>query len=278
MAILTQTLEGRLLTIVNRTNGSVGVVGKTVRPGASKNFQLSKVQENEKYMDELNTAVNAGRISLMVDGIALKGAAVEELDTPLDATIPVTREVFTDLLASVDNAIKTSFTAPASDTTYSGSDLDGAEVGAGEMLPPRNVIITGTTGIGEALDGGNAVVIGEDIDGQLRSETIPLSVLGASTSAVDRGVNAFKRVVSVMIPADASGSPGDYEIGFGLKSGLKRPLEIGGLIAEFEDNAVVGTAGTVVLAATSPPNGTYSPNNAPDDAKDFIITYAPGQS
>lgn len=275
MATIIQTLEGRLLTIFNRTANSVGLCGIVVKPGQTRQFNLSKVQESDKYMADLENAWAAGIISLAVDGVAIQEVDAGQLDAPMPGDVELTREIFNDLVAADPDGIKKSFTAPAADTTYAGSDLDG-DVGPGEMLPPRNVTITGTTGVGEALDGGNAVVILEDIDGQLRTETIALSVLGASTSATDEGVIAAKRIVSVLIPADASGSPGDYEIGFGNKIGLKRPLTVGGLIDEKEDNATPGVAGTLVLSGTSAPNGTYTPNTAPDGAHDYIVAYVPG--
>jgi len=273
--MIVQTLEGRLLTIINRTSRSLGLCGIVVKPGQSREFKLAKVQESGKYMLDLENAWHNQEISLSVDGIPVQEVDAGQLDAPLPGDVEVTQEVFTDLEAADPNAFKTSFTAPAADTTYTSDDFNGA-VGPGEVSPPRNVTITGTTGVGEALDGGNAVIVIEDIDGQLRTETIALSVLGASTTATDEGVLAARKLISVLIPADASGSPGDYEIGFGDKIGLKRPLEVGGLLDEREDNAVPGTAGTIVLSGTSGPNGTYTPDTAPDGAHDYMVTYVPG--
>jgi hypothetical protein len=275
MATIIQTLEGRLLTIFNRTSNSIGLCGIVVKPGQTRQFKLSKVQESDKYMSDLETAWANGTISLAVDDVPIQEVDAGQLDAPLPGDVEITREVFNDLVAADPNGIKESFTAPAADTTYSGSDLDGT-TGPGEMLPPRNVSITGTTGIGEALDGGDALVIGEDIDGQLRTETITLEAVGPSATDTELGATAFKRIVSVMIPGDASGSPGDYEIGFGDKIGLKRPLEVGGLLDEKEDNATPGTAGIIVLSGTSAPNGLYTPNNLPDGSRDYIIAYVPG--
>jgi len=275
--MITQTLEGRLVTVANRTSAAIGAAGRVVRPGRSVDIPLAEIQGNAHYMEDINTHIaNPGSgLSVAVDGSPIVAANVSVLDAPLSGDLQATREVWTDLMAAVDDAIKKSFTAPSADTTYSGSDLDGDEVGPGEMLPPRNIVITGTTGVGEALDGGTAVVIGEDIDGTLRTENLTLGAIGQSTSDVAIGVIAWKRIVSVTIPADASGSPGDYEIGFGTKVGLYRKLTQGALLKEFTDNAVPGTAATVVLAGTSLPNGRVEFNTAPNGTHDYIVAYVP---
>lgn len=272
--MITSTLEGRLLTLVNRTSRSLGAAGKVIPPGHARNVRLAVVQGNSKYMDELNTHAEEGRISISLDGSPLFQSQAAALDAPIGGDLQVTREVWNNLAAADADAIKAAFASPAADTTYSGSQLDGA-VGPGEMLPPRNIVITGTTGVGEALDGGTAVVIGEDIDGVLRTENFTLAAIGASSSDVQTGVIAFKRIMSVTMPADASGSPGDYEIGFGVKVGLGRSLTQGALLNEFTDNAVPVTAATVVLAGTSAPNGTVQFDTAPNGVHDYAVAYVP---
>jgi hypothetical protein len=274
--MITSTLEGRLVTLTNRTAASIGAAGKVVRPGKAVSVPLAVVQGNAHYMDEINAYIaNPGSgLSVDVDGSPITASNVATLDAPIGGDFQATREVWDNLAAADADAIKVAFTAPAADTTYSGSDLDGA-VGPGEMLPPRNIVITGTTGVGEALDGGTAVVIGEDADGVLRTENFTLAAIGASSSDVQTGVIAFKRIVSVTMPADASGSPGDYEIGFGVKIGLARKLSQGALLKEFTNNAVPGTAATVVLAGTSAPNGTVQFDTAPNGTNDYAVVYVP---
>jgi hypothetical protein len=198
-------------------------------------------------MDELNEHAEAGRLSITLDGSPLHQSDTDVLDAPIGGDLQATREVWNNVAAADDDAIKTSFTAPAADTTYSGTNLDGV-TGPGEMVPPRNIVITGTTGVGEALDGGTAVVIGEDVDGTLRTENFTLAAIGQSLTDVQTGVIAFKRIVSVTMPADASVSPGDYEIGVGTKIGLER---------------------------ASAPNGTVEFNTAPNGVHDYILAYVP---
>jgi hypothetical protein len=285
--MITTTLEGRLLTLVNRTSRTIGVVGKVLPPGGSCEVRLAVVQGNQKYatdelsgggqttktyMDELNAYVSRGLISISIDGRPLFETEAAALDAPMGGDLQISREVWTNLAAADVNGIKVAFTAPAANTTYSGVQLDGA-VGPGEMVPPRNIVITGTTGVGEALDGGTAVVTGVDADGTARTESFTLNAIGASSTDTVTGVIAFRRIVSVLMPADASGTKGDYEIGFGVKIGLARKMTQGALLNEFVDNAIPGTAATLVLAGTSVPNGTVQFNTAPDDVHDYIVVY-----
>jgi hypothetical protein len=225
-------------------------------------------------MTELGTLIGNGTVQASVTQDILDSVDVAKLDAPLSGDIWLTRQVWTDPVAPVVDGIKTSFTCPAADTTYSGADLTGT-VGAGELDYARNIEIKGTTGVGEALDGGTAVINGVDIDGQALQENLTLSAIGASTNVTDSGVHAFAQVNSVLIPGDASGSPGAYEIGFGKKFGLKRPLTQAGLAGEWEDNAVPGTLGTIVLSPTALPNGTYAPDSAPDASLDFVVLFIP---
>jgi hypothetical protein len=272
--MITSTLEGRLLALVNRTSRSLGAAGKVIPPGRQREVPLAVVQGNSHYMDELNDHAVGGRLSITLDGSPLFQTDSAVLDAPVGGDFQAAREVWNNLETADVDGIKTTFAAPAADTTYSGTDLTGV-TGPGEMVPPRNIVITGTTGVGEDLDGGTAVVIGEDIDGTLRTENITLGAIGASTSDTATGVTAFKRVVSVTMPADASGSVGDYEIGFGTKIGLSRKLEQGAPLREFTDNAVPGTAATVVLSGTSEPNGTVEFDTAPNGVHDYILAYVP---
>jgi len=275
MATLSFPSTGRLLTLINRTGQVLGVVGTTIGPFGTKTVPLRRIQGHPTHMSKLETLIRNGDVQASVTQDILDANDVSKLDAPLSGEIWLTRQVFTDPVAADVDAIKTSFTAPAADTTYSGAQLDGV-VGAGELDYARNIVITGTTGGSEALDGGTAVVYGVDTNGQPIQENFTLGAIGASTSDTATGVQAFAKVTAVLIPADASGTPGAYEVGFGDLLGLIRPLSQGGLLAEFEDNAVPGTPGTIVLSGTSAPNGTYSPDSSPDGSLDFIVYFIAG--
>lgn len=272
MATLVFPNTGRTLTITNRTGKILGVVGTTVGPYNTKNVPLRKMLGHPTYMSSLETLIANGDVTAQVVGDVLSSDDASKLDAPLSGELWVSRQLWTNPVAADVDAIKTSFTAPAADTTYSGTDLDGV-TGAGEFDYARTLTVTGTCGGGEALDGGTAVIHGLDIDDQPISVNLTLSVVGGGASATDETTAAFKQITSVLIPADASGTPGSYEIGFGKKFGLMRPLTQGGLLQETTDNAVPATPATVVLAASALPNGTVEFDTDPNGAHDYIVYF-----
>jgi hypothetical protein len=287
--MISQLMKGRLLTIINRTSRTIGAVGLAIPPGKSKSVQLSKVQtnrirgkdldldaalNNQKYMDELEILVKSGQAALSVDGVPLHwDTDAPVLDAPLDAKFQVVRETWTNLLAADVNAIKEAFTAPVAATTYLPATFDGV-VGPGTMVPPRNFTIKGTTGVGEALASKAVVITGLDLDGQIRTETITTTVLGASSTVTDAGTIAWRQILSVYVPADASPVLGDYEFGFGVKIGLSHPLTMGAMFAEFANNAL-DLVGTVALSSVSAPNGTLILNTTPNGTNDYVVVYVP---
>jgi hypothetical protein len=272
MATLTFPSTGRTLTIINRTGRILGVVGTTVGPYNTKSVPLRKMLGHPTYMSSLETLINNGDVTAQVVGDVISSDDASKLDAPLSGELWLSRQIWTNPAAADVDAIKASFATLAADTTYSGTDLDGT-TGAGEFDYARTVTIKGTTGGGEALDGGTAVISGLDIDGQSMQVNLTLSAIGGSTNVTDETTAAFAQITSVLIPGDASGTPGSYEIGFGKKFGLVRPLTQGALIQETTDNAVPGTAATVVLAASGAPNGTLEFNTDPDGVHDYIAYF-----
>lgn len=269
--LLTSNIFGRTLTLINRTGRILGVMGRTVPASGSLDVAFAHVQGNNTYMAQLNKLGSEGLLSLQLDGVALSNESLLTLDANLPGSVLLTREVFTNLAAADPNAFKIAFLAPAVATVYAGSDFDGA-TGAYGLHPPRNVTITGTTGGGEALEAKTATVTGLCIDGSIKSETIALTILGAGATVTDAGALAFTKLVSVSIPGDASGSPGDYEFGFGDIIGLARMLSTGMLTKLFADNVAEAAAATV-LSGVSGPNGTFSPTTSPNGAVDFVVCY-----
>ena len=275
MSTLSFPATGRTLTLINRTSRVLGVAGTTIGPNGTKTISLRKVHGHPTYMSTMEALIRTGSLQVQLTQDVLSATDMGQLDAPLSGDLWLARDIFTNPATADVDAIKASFTAPAADTAYSGSDLDGA-IGAGDLDFARNITIKGTCGVGEALDGGDAIVTGTDADGQAMTEVITLSAVVASANATDEGAYAFKTVTSVMIPADASGSPGAYEIGFGNKFGLSKPLSQGGLLQETTDNAIPGTGATVVLSATALPNGTVAFNTDPNGVHDYIVYYIPG--
>lgn len=171
-------------------------------------------------------------------------------------------------VADVD-AIKASFASSAAAEDFSGADLDGV-VGLGEMDAPRNITITTTSNAD--IDAVDVVITGTDINRRVISEIITLTDAGNVT---DVGLVAFRTITRVQIPAQ-SGSGGAIEIGFGALMGLSKPLVsragLEAVITEIAIGAVV-TTGAFVDAATSGPNGTYSPSAAQDGSNDYAVYY-----
>lgn len=136
---------------------------------------------------------------------------------------------------------------------------------------PRNVTFT-TAGATPANAPATAVVTGTDINDAALTETVTL----AQTATIANGVKAFKTITSIVFAAaDADGSC-TVSIGFGTKFGLAKKIVsragLAGAVREIAAGAVV-TNGTFVDAATSAPNGTYSPNTAPNGTNDYAIYY-----
>jgi hypothetical protein len=275
MSTLVFPSTGRTLTITNRRGRVLGVLGTTIGPFGTKSVAMRKLLGHPTYMSSLEALIAHGDVSAQVVGDVLSADDASKLDAPLSGELWLTRQIWTNPVGADVDSVKLSFTAPAANTTYSGVQLDGA-TGGGEFDYARTVTVKGTTGGGEALDGGTAVINGLDMDGQPLQVNLTLGAIGAGTSVTNETTAAFKQVTSVAIPADASGSPGAYEIGFGVKLGLMRPLTQGNLIQETTDNAVPVVKATAALASAAAPNGTVSFNTTPDGAHDYIVYFIAG--
>lgn len=135
---------------------------------------------------------------------------------------------------------------------------------------PRNV--TFTTAGGTPADAPATVVItGTDIDGEALTETVNV----AQTATIAEGVKAFKTITSIVYAA-GDGTNATVAIGYGNKFGLSRKAKTRTSAVmrgtEIAAGSVV-TNGTLVVASTGAPNGTYTPNTAPDGANDYAIAY-----
>jgi len=299
--LVTSTTQGRTITINNISSFSVGCCGRVLKPGTSTTVKLTSVQGSNDHMNELDRLVKQGHITVDLNGLSLlhgvgivggptqpkqvgaglmeRGGDLATLDAALSGDLRFVRDVFTLPVALDTNGYKTAAVAPAVATTYLGSNFNGA-IGQGSVDFARNVTITGICAGGETLAQKTAVIVGYDIEGVLRSESLIVSTggqVGINTTTYV-GVQAFKKLFSVYLPAEAGGAPGDYEIGFGDVLGLSKPMSQGGLLAEFINNAPAGVAGTWVVSGTSAPNGTYIPNAAliPNGARTYIVAYVPG--
>jgi hypothetical protein len=266
---------GRTVSITNLTRSSIGVAGTVIGPYKTKTISLRYIEGHPTHATKLATLVSARKARVVYNSDALSTAEAQTLDAPISAELRMVRDVFANVLTVDANGVKTVWTAAATAQTYSGAALNGA-YGAIPFDVARNVTIHAVTAGGEALEEKDFIVTGLDMYGQPLTETITVPARGAGEDVTTQGTSCFKSVTSVYVPGDASGSPGDYEIGFGKALGLSKSLTQGGLVGEFFDNAVPAVAGTIALAAAAAPFGSYTPNDDPNDAHDWVIMYIPG--
>lgn len=259
-------IQGRLIYLTNLTNRRLGVAGTVLGPGKTTAIAARRVYGHRTNMATMQALVQQGALKVTFEGDVLDQAEVGKIDAPLSGDLYVVRDIIAAPLAAVDNAVKTTWTAAAVDTTYATTyNADYA----------RNVTITATTGAGEALTQKTFVVNGTDIDGHPLSEAILVAALGPSLSSVTLGVKAFKSVVSIDVPGDPSVPPGQYRMGFGDVFGLSHTLTQGVLLSESYDNGAPGGAGTVAFASASAPYGSYDPFDAVGPTHTWVIVYLP---
>lgn len=185
-----------------------------------------------------------------------------------------TVEEFTDPAASDDDAIlEAKDTLSATAHTYAADDLDGA-VGAGVMDPPRNIIVTTAGNDTNFVNASHVTIHGKDVNGADLTEAI--QILTAGSPGVFTGVKAFARVTGVVVDAQGTHTDGTIKVGFGDTIGLGKKIKVraglASLLVEIAGGVKV-TDGVVADATASPPNGSYTPDDAPDDSLDYAIYY-----
>lgn len=135
---------------------------------------------------------------------------------------------------------------------------------------PRQLVFT-TAGATPAHAPANVLIEGYDVLGRAQSETLSL----AQTATTATSVKFYARIKKLTYAA-GDGTAATIAISVGVPVGLARKIKtragVTGLIRELANAAVV-TNGTIVDAATAIPNGSYSPNSAPNDASDYAIYY-----
>lgn len=137
--------------------------------------------------------------------------------------------------------------------------------------PPRNVTFTASNSTD--FNAVSMVVEGTDLHGRVMTETIALTDNGNTTNS---GVKCFRTVTRITIPAQG-GAGGSYTIGFGPVMGLSKPIKsrqaVPVVIKEIAAGSGNPTAGTFVAADSASPNGSYSPNSAPNATRDYAVLY-----
>lgn len=136
---------------------------------------------------------------------------------------------------------------------------------------PRALVFT-TAGGTPAHAPANVVITGADVNGNVQSETLAL----AQTNTTATSTKFYSRIDTLAFPA-GDGTAGTIAVTFGAAIGLKRKIRSrAGLIATLKEvvNGAVVTNGTFAAPSTTDlPNGSYTPNSAPNDVSDYAIVY-----
>lgn len=178
---------------------------------------------------------------------------------------------WTDPAAAATGGLKAATATVASVVTVLAEALLTAGKNA-LLANPRNVTFT-TAGSTASDAPATALITGTDVNGDALTETVALS----QSAGTAQGVKAFRTITSIVYAA-ADGTGATVAIGFGSKFGMRKKLRTRAgasmVLKEISAGAVV-TNGTFVDPATSAPNGTYTPDSAPDGSKDYAVAYEP---
>jgi len=155
------------------------------------------------------------------------------------------------------------------------SEFNRDRVGNREMSVARAMTVV--FAVHASWSGGNLTISGVDENDADISETFAVS-----SGATVNGSKFFKRVTRIQQPAMSSAG-GTATVGYITASvGLPKLKEDGAIAAVAirelsradDDTAwTVPTAGTVADAASALPNGSYTPNTAPDGVRSYILVY-----
>lgn len=135
---------------------------------------------------------------------------------------------------------------------------------------PRTISFT-TAGSTPADAPATALITGTDVNDDPQTETVNVP----QTATTAYSVKCFKTVTSIAYAA-GDGPDATVSIGFGPTLGLgKKVKSRAGLVNVVQEIAVGAkvTNGVFVAAVTSPPNGSYSPNTAPNGTNDYALIY-----
>lgn len=180
-----------------------------------------------------------------------------------------------DVLSLVDPAVgaiadmKAATATVASIVTLGPTDFLSA--GKTKLLAHTGRNLTFTTAGGTAADAPATATIVGTLGGVAVTEVLSL----AQTAATVVSIKCYDTITSIVYPA-ADGTGATVAIGIGDKFAFPTAPKVRGaamgILKELEDNAAA-TAGTLVLPATSDPNGNYTANSAPNGALDFTVYY-----
>lgn len=177
---------------------------------------------------------------------------------------------FTNALASSTNALRTAAASAASTQTVLAAALTDVGGKAELLARPRSISFT-VAGATAAHAPTAGVITGTDINGDALTESVTIT----ASAGTYEGAKAFKTITSISLTG-GTGTGATVAIGFGNKFGLSRKAKTraGAVMRGTEISAgSVVTNGTLVVAETGLPNGTYTPNTAPNGTNDYAISY-----
>lgn len=121
----------------------------------------------------------------------------------------------------------------------------------------------------------SVVIVGADISGITNGETLSLSGIGSGTI---ESAQTYKSVGSVAFNA-ASGTDATIAVGLGNTFALTAPAQsrLGAANPIYEAvggaTMAIASEGTIVSAASSPPNGTYTSTQDPDGETNYVVYF-----
>lgn len=132
------------------------------------------------------------------------------------------------------------------------------------------------------FNAGSMTVYGEDSNGDAINEVLTIPDNGNTTV---NGTKFFKRITRVVKTGGDAGGGGTWQLGIrDAILGLPRKMANGAMAAVGVKEAsradtatawTAPTAGTLTAPASALPNGSYTPNSAPDGARGYILAYLP---
>ncbi len=183
----------------------------------------------------------------------------------LSSLVPIDVAEYIDPAAAATaglEAATASQVAPRTVTTFVGAGVTAL------AAYPRQITFT-TAGATASDAPATALITGKDIDGNAMTETVNVP----QTATTATGTKCFSSISSVAYSAgDGTGAT----VAIGFAAGLGLPFKVkaraGGvaLVKEIMDGAIP-TAGALSSAATNPPYGLYTPNSAPNAARDYAL-------
>lgn len=174
--------------------------------------------------------------------------------------------------ATVAIGIAAAYIYPTFASTLAARTIMGAELNQASLADAPRALVFTTAGVTPAHVPANVVITGKDVNGNDLKETLVL----AQTATTATSTRTYAKVTKLEFPA-GDGTAGSITISFAAPVGLKRKLKArAGLVSPLKEivNGAVVTNGTFTAPTTTDlPNGTYTPNSAPNDASDYAIFY-----